>query len=126
MEIFISHAHEDKAFAKAWRGLLNCVSNGQIDPCYSSDDRADGGIGTGNWREQIRHKLESADILLIIVTPGSNERPWLLWESGFAAGKSKAIIPIVYFVKHERIHSVFETEQKYDGESKDHSMQLCE
>lgn len=126
MEIFISHAHEDKALARAWSELLNCVSNGQVDPWYSSDDRADSGIAPGSWREQIHQKLESADILLIIVTPGSNERPWLLWESGFAAGKSKIIIPIVFFLRHDRIHSVFETKQKYDGESKDDALQLCE
>ncbi|MEO6329507.1 MAG: toll/interleukin-1 receptor domain-containing protein [Ginsengibacter sp.] len=126
MNIFISHAHEDKPLAKAWRELLNCVSNGEIDPWYSSDDRVEGGVGPGNWREEIQEKIETADVLLIIITPGSNERPWLLWESGFAAGKSKEIIPVIFFLRNDNIHSVFETKQKYNGELENDVLQLCE
>ncbi len=126
MNIFISHAHEDKPLAKAWQELLRWISNGEIDPWYSSDDRVEGGVGTGEWRTKVQAKIENAEILLIIFTPGSNERPWLLWESGFAAGKSKVIIPIRFFISDEAVHSVFESLEKFDGETEENVLNLCE
>jgi len=126
MNVFISHAHEDKPLAKAWRELLYYVSNGEIDPWYSSDERAEGGVVPGNWRDEIQEKLEVAVILLIIITPGSNERPWILWESGFAAGKSKTIIPITFYLGNEKAHSIFENKQKYNGEKENEVLELCE
>ena len=91
--IFISHAHEDRGLAKAWQDLIRTLSVGQIHPWYSSDERAGGGVGTGEWRSEIRDRVAEAETILALLTPGSNERPWLVWESGFAEGQEKTIVP---------------------------------
>ncbi len=36
------------------------------------------------------------------------------------------IIPIIFFLKNDSVHSVFETKQKYNGELENEVLQLCE
>ena len=125
MEVFISHAHENRRLAEAWQKLLRCTSNGLIDPWYSSDPRSDGGTGPGNWRQKVREHIETAGVILILITPGSNQRPWLVWEGGFASGRAKTVIPITYFVPPRSVHSVFHADQYYNGEDEEKVLELC-
>lgn len=116
LKVFISHAHEDRALAEAWQGLINTLTLGQVTPWYSSDDRAGGGCGPGDWRKAVRERMEEADTILALLTPGSNERPWLVWESGFAEGQQKTIVPVTFFIDERGIHDVFHDKQIYEGD----------
>jgi hypothetical protein len=125
MDVFISHAHENRRLAEAWQRLLRSVSGGRIDPWYSSDPRAEGGVGPGNWRDKVRARIAAAEAMLILITPGSNQRPWLVWEGGFASGQAKTVVPITYFVQARSIHSVFQNELCYSGEDEQKVTELC-
>ena len=125
MDVFISHAHENRRLAEAWQRLLRSTSNGLIDPWYSSDPRADGGTGPGNWRQKVREHLESATVILILITPGSNQLAVARLGGGFASGRAKTVIPITYFVQPRCIHSVFHAEQHYNGEDEGKVLELC-
>jgi hypothetical protein len=116
LNVFISHHHEERLLAKAWQTLIQSLTQGVELPWYSSDERAEGGVGPGEWRQEIRDKLEQANIILVLVTPVSNERSWLFFESGFASGQRKEVIPVHYFMKKEMLNGVFRPLQSFSGD----------
>lgn len=113
--IFISHASEDHQLAHAWQVLIRIISSGAITPWYSGDKRAGGGIGIEEWRMKISNVLSEAKHILVLLTPGSNERPWVLFESGIAFGQKKDIIPVVHFMEKTEVHDIFKGLEVYDG-----------
>ncbi len=127
LKVFISHAVDDSRLAEAWQELIETVTLGQVVPWYSSDKRFSEGIRFGEaWRQTVLVKVNEANTILLIVTPGSNERPWLVWESGIAQGQDSMIIPVRYFMKETQVHDVFQPRRIVDGESEDEVFRLCE
>ena len=124
--IFISHASEDHQLADAWQDLIRIISNGSITPWYSGDKRAGGGIGIEEWRAKISQVLTDAKHILVLLTPGSNERPWVLFESGIAFGQNKDIIPVVHFMDKTEVHDIFKGLEVYDGRDRDDVFKLIE
>ena len=47
LKVLISHAHAERSLAEAWRTLLETVSQGAVEPWYSSDTQPDGGMQIG-------------------------------------------------------------------------------
>lgn len=119
LDVFISHHHEEKRLAKAWQELIRSLTQGVVQPWYSSDERAAGGIGPGEWRQEIKEKLQHAKTILVLVTPISNERSWLFFESGFASGQNKEVIPVYYFMKNDMLNGVLRPLTSYAGDEVD-------
>lgn len=115
-KIFISHHHEEKLLARSWQQLVSLLTQGVVVPWYSSDERAAGGVTPGEWHPQIRKEIEDATVILVLITPVSNEKPWLFFESGLASGQHKTIIPIYYYMRQDALNSVFRNLQCYDGD----------
>ncbi len=124
--IFISHASEDHLLAQAWQNLIRIISIGSITPWYSGDKRAGGGIGIEEWRKKISQVLSDAKHIIVLLTPGSNERPWVLFESGIAYGQNKEIIPVVHFMEKTEVHDIFKGLEVYDGRSQEDVFKLIE
>lgn len=127
--IFISHAPEDAKLALAVEKYINEASHGKINVISNESLQQDLEKNTPTRdRELIYNAINKSEILIIIITPGSNERPLLVWESGFAYGKDKRIIYLSYFVRLEHIHPVFEinTKSNFNGEAKDEIFSLTE
>jgi hypothetical protein len=125
LKIFISHRHEDSELARAWQELLRGVSAGQVDPWFSSDDRPGAGIQSGAWYDQLRKFLEEASMILVIVTPGVVEGPWVVFESGYAAGSSIQTIVVYYFMNERHVPDVFKTQHLYDGCDRKSVLRIC-
>ena len=125
-EIFISHATEDESIAAAWQELLSAITAGRVVPWYSGDKSVKGGIGTEEWRKKVRESLDQSKNIIVILTPGSNERPWVLFESGVAYGPQKPVIPVVHFMGKESVTDVFKPFQLYDGQEKADVFKVCE
>lgn len=115
-KIFISHHHEEKLLARSWQRLVSLLTQGAVVPWYSSDERAAGGVTPGEWHPQIRKEIEDATVILVLITPVSNEKPWLFFESGLASGQRKTIIPIYYYMRQDTLNSVFRNLQCYNGD----------
>src|SRR3977135_3516040 len=99
LKVMISHAHDEKGLAAAWKQLISTASMGAVETWFSSDVTATGGIGLGQeWRSDLYKRLSESNLILSIQTPSSAGRPWIMWECGVASGvkKIRGIIPIVY------------------------------
>jgi len=79
-KVFISHATSDGEFANAVKQEIEKVFAGGVSVfCTSSP----GSIAPGrDWLNDIESKLETAQAVIVIVTPISKERPWLWFELG--------------------------------------------
>jgi hypothetical protein len=92
----ISHAHVDEKIAKALATLIERVSLGGVKVWFSSDDTQHGGIGAGqNWFDVILRKLKESRVVIALLTTAGLSRPWIYFESGYAAGQEKmTVIPV--------------------------------
>jgi hypothetical protein len=124
--IFISHAAEDHKLAEAWQDLVSTISNGQQIPWYSGDKEARGGVGIEEWRKKISQTLYDAQHILVLLTPGSNERPWVLFESGIAYGQNKSVVPVVHFMDKTEAHDIFSAFELYDARKKEDVYKIIE
>lgn len=123
--VFISHRHEDAELAKAWQQLLRGISLGQIDPWFSSDDRAGGGMQPGEWFDQLRNLLREAHSILVVVTPGVTEGSWVVFESGYAVGSALTTIVVYFYMQERHVPDVFRTQQLYNGCDPKSVLNLC-
>lgn len=125
MSVFISHAHVDSGLAEGLKEMIKRATSDSIDVWFSSETRAGEGMKSGDWRKQIWDRIKEADTILVVISPQSCDRPWLVWESGFAEGHSKEVMPVLFWIEPERIHSVFQNRNTYfaDGPASDASLQ---
>jgi hypothetical protein len=55
------------------------------------------------WEEEIRTALTSARFVLLLITPRSKRRPWILLEAGAAWVLNKEIIPLLILVPADKV-----------------------
>lgn len=127
--IFLSHAHEDRRIARQLEKLLDrlCrIANApKMKVFYSSNLKPGEGMGAGEWRRKINREIEQAKLTVAIVTPDSNEKPWIAYESGLAIGGKKNLVPILFFMNTDALHSVYRNQQTYEGENLQSMKQCC-
>ncbi|MFD1162044.1 MULTISPECIES: toll/interleukin-1 receptor domain-containing protein [Hwangdonia] len=127
-KVFLSHAHEDSRLADNLRELLETICSianlPKIDIFFSSNLKPGGGMELGEWRTRLEKEIEDAVLTIAIVTPDSNDKPWLAYESGMSIGRAKKVTPILYFMGQESLHSVYRNQQSYIGENLE-SMRKC-
>ncbi len=122
--VFISHASEDEQLGRAWMELIQSIPGKEEVPYLAEDMRR--GISAGdNWAANIDQALSDADITIAILTPGSNNRPWILWESGVAYGRDKTFVPISCYLKEDQINPVLKQFQARDVMTQESAVKLC-
>jgi hypothetical protein len=124
LSIFLSHSHHDQAIAGALASLVDQIFGDQVTVDYSSDQTADGGIPPGaEWLPWIVKHITAAKRTFVLLTPNSMQRPWVLWESGAAAGvalgarKRSPVVPIAFGIKDNDIPSPFSSKQVIHGDA---------
>jgi hypothetical protein len=124
--IFLSHSHRDQAIAEALATLIGDLFGDKVTIAYSSDQKAGGGIPPGaQWLPWILEHITAANRTFALLTPNSMHRPWVLWESGAAAGvalgaqKDIPVVPITFGLKDDDIPSPFSSAQIIRGDSKE-------
>jgi tetratricopeptide (TPR) repeat protein len=124
--VFISHAHDDKALADAVSGLVRRVFDEHAAVGYSSDHSSGGGIQAGSqWLAWILQQVRRSDVTIVMLTPASISKPWLMWESGAVSGVSLAlkegtpIIPLLFRLDRDQIPSPLADRQAEHGESRE-------
>ncbi len=129
IKVLISHAHNEKALAKAWHELIENLTLGIVKTWFSSDTSPDGGINIGKeWRDDLYNKLSQSDFIIAIQTPSSSGRPWIMWECGVASGinKERGIIPIIYSIERSDLANPLSSYQVYKGDDEMQVREVCE
>ena len=103
-QVFVSHATADK-----WLAKTLCEKIAEAGASTFRDDRdIDGG---DNIPERIRLAIKRSKELVVLLTPNSVDRPWVLFEVGAAWGRGKSIriVPILYQVEVDTIPDIIKS-----------------
>jgi tetratricopeptide (TPR) repeat protein len=112
--IFISLTHQDTAIAEALREALRELFGDFLQVHFSTSKELAGGIKSGeDWFQWIVERVKECNFSLILITPSSLNKPWILWEAGAVAGAALAsekaglrkVRPLVYQIATDQIPS---------------------
>jgi tetratricopeptide (TPR) repeat protein len=89
--LFISHNATDRPYAEAIEALIYEVLDSKtlINVRFSTSEKH-GPQGGETWRDWIYRQVVEARTALIVVTPHSLGKPWLMWEAGACRGVTLA------------------------------------
>jgi tetratricopeptide (TPR) repeat protein len=114
-EIFVSLTEHDKPIAEALAEAFAAVfGEGLLQVKFSPSRQVGAGIQSGeDWFKWIVDRVKACHFALILVTPASVNKPWILWEAGAVAGAALALSdgglrkvrPVVYQVPLDLIPS---------------------
>jgi len=107
-QVFVSHATADK-----WIATTFCE---KIEATGATSFRDDRDINGGDSiPESIRTQILASRELVVLLTPESIERPWVLLEVGAAWGRRKdyRIVPILCHVSFDAIPDIIEGKKAY-------------
>jgi len=113
-KIFISLTKQDSAIAVAIREAVRSLFGEFFEVHFSTSKETEGGIRSGeDWFQWIVQQVHECDFAMILVTPSSISKPWILWEAGAVAGAALAtdgkslrkVRPLVYQVHSDMIPS---------------------
>lgn len=90
--IFVSHTEADKAIADTVReAVTSLFGAGAVSVVYSTSRELGSGIKFGeNWFRWIAEQVRTATVTLVVLTPTSVHKPWVLWEAGAVYGAALA------------------------------------
>jgi tetratricopeptide (TPR) repeat protein len=126
-EVFISHTHSDAEIAHALSEAIRGVFGDLVTTSYSTKKELDGGIKPGEeWFRWIVERVRTANIAVILLTPSSTQKPWVLWEAGavYGAGIASAdanarkVRPLVFKLSGSQVPSPFAGIQGVDGDER--------
>jgi hypothetical protein len=107
-QVFVSHATADK-----WIATTFCE---KIDATGATSFRDDRDINGGdNIPQAIRTEIQGSRELVVLLTPDSIERPWVLLEVGAAWGRRKdyRIVPVLCHVTFDAIPDIIEGKKAF-------------
>jgi hypothetical protein len=107
-QIFVSHATADK-----WLARTICE---KIEALGASTFRDDRDIeGGDDIPEQIRTRIKQSRELIVLLTPDSVDRPWVLLEVGAAWGwrKNYRIVPVLCHTDVESIPDIIKAKKAF-------------
>jgi len=105
-QVFVSHATVDK-----WLARVICEKIEAIGAATFRDDRdIDGG---DDIPEEIRRQIKHSKELVVILSPQSVDRQWVLLEVGIAWGWSKKmrIVPLLHHVTVDPIPDIIKAKK---------------
>lgn len=92
--LFISHISEEKEVAGLLKAFFENAFLGAIRVFVSSNEKS---IPYGTrWLNQITDALQRCEMMLVLCSRKSVQRPWINYEAGFGSGRNVNVIPICY------------------------------
>lgn len=114
-QVFVSHATDDK-----WIATTFCE---KIETTGASTFRDDRDINGGDdIPEEIRAQIKQSRELVVLLTPKSVDRPWVLLEVGAAWGwrKEYRIVPVLCHVTVDAIPDIIKGKKAFQLNEFDH------
>jgi hypothetical protein len=103
-DAFISYSSEDLALATEIAADLDART---MRTFLASRDLAAGTV----WTEEVRQALLASRVLLIVLTPNSATRPWVMCEVGASWALGKPLIPALLYVDPKALPEVITSYQ---------------
>jgi len=91
--VFISHISEEQEAAHLLKFYLR-RSLGEDLPVFVSSDY-DSIAGGDIWFQTIIKGLNTAAVVIVLLSPASNDRRWINFEAGVGVGAGATVIPVV-------------------------------
>jgi hypothetical protein len=110
-QVFVSHATADK-----WIATTFCEKIDATGATSFRDDRDDRDISGGDSIPgSIRTEIQVSRELVVLLTPESIDRPWVLLEVGAAWGRRKEyrIVPVLCHVSFDAIPDIIEGKKAF-------------
>jgi DNA-binding CsgD family transcriptional regulator/nucleoside 2-deoxyribosyltransferase len=102
--IFISHDHRDAKLAEHFENLLVDASGGVLRPFRSSAKQPGLGLEFGaEWYSEIMGQIHQSSDVVALLTGHSIDRPWILFETGYAKAKlGRPVFGIVFSLQMDQ------------------------
>ena len=91
-EVFLSHAHQDEAFASS---LAETLRDHGVQVWYSRSNI----VAAQQWQDEIGAALERCDWFAVVLSPAAIESKWVKRELGYALVENqydKRVIPLLH------------------------------
>jgi hypothetical protein len=105
-KVFVSHATEDK-----WIAKMICSELKKRGVSSFRDDRDI--VGGDDIPEKLVREIVKSKELLVILSPKSVQRPWVMLEVGAAWGRGRRIVAILYHVDVDPIPTIIKSKKAY-------------
>jgi hypothetical protein len=92
--VFISSTTEEKAVALRLQALVR-MAFANAFPIFVAGDPVSLGGGE-EWYHHILENLAKARVVLVLLSPDSEERPWINFEAGLGRGQKSRVIPLLF------------------------------
>jgi internalin A len=87
-KVFISYGHDDKAFVQE---LATSLAKDNIESWWDFDKLK----GGHDWQKEIQQGIKRCDFFVVVLSPTSVDREWVLKEITYANEYKKKIIPLM-------------------------------
>lgn len=92
--VFISHVSEESKVANLLKETIEKHFLGILDVFVSSNP--DGLELGADWFSVIKGQLSRAELVLVVCSPLSLNRPWINFEAGCGSGRNVPVIPLCH------------------------------
>jgi hypothetical protein len=93
--VFISHTHEEAALGDAVKAIIEDVFVRDGIHAFLSSDMSDLPPGR-KWLDEITQQLDTASVIVSLISPASLKRPWVNIELGAGWIKGLRVIPLCH------------------------------
>jgi nucleoside 2-deoxyribosyltransferase len=108
-KIFISHTRDSYEYARNLGAELKSFA----DVAVMDETEAIRGESIQNL---IKRKLQASDVVIVLLTEGAAESPWVMFEIGAALGLGKRILPVLMGdLDHDKIDYLIRDQQYLDA-----------
>jgi hypothetical protein len=106
--VFISHATHDKWIAEILCEKIEATSHGITT--FRDDRDIDGGESIP---ERIKEEIRGCDEFVVLLTPESLQRQWVIVEIGMAVIIDRLVVPLMYHVGGGEIPEIIRDQKGY-------------
>ena len=118
--VFISHSAKDRWIARQVAGIIDKKGKPHGIKTFLDEKDIEGG---DSIPEAIRDNLQKCSEFIVLLTPNSYSRQWVLIEIGAAWGQRKHVVAIVNQVPPTKIPNVISLDKAIDLNSLDEYIQ---
>lgn len=121
--VFISHSAKDRWIAKQIAEVLETKGRRYGVKIFLDEKDIEGGQSIP---ESIRRNIGKCDEFIVLLTPNSIQRTWVLIEVGAAWGREKLIVAIINQVTPQEMPDIIASYKAIDlNNFEDYCKQLC-